>query len=564
MPPAISSRARTSCWRRCSSASTTARASTSTRRWATSSSCRIPTPRTPACCRRSKRCSTRCCSCEDVMSLSPISAQSALAIQQLVDMRAQFDDLQRQLSTGQKSANYAGLGLDSGVTVSLNSQLAAIGGYDNTIDNVGTRIGLMNTALGSMTDLATQVKSALAQAPLGVNGSGVTLAQQTGQNALDQLLSMLNTQSGGRYLFSGRATDQPAVETLDHILNGDGARAGLKQLISERTQADLGVGGLGRLTLGTAGSTVSITDDTSPFGFKLASVSSSLSNAAVSGPSGAPATLSVDFSGGNPNDGDAITVRLDLPDGSSENLTLTATTSSPPGANQFAIGGTTAQTAANFQAALNTAIGKLADTSLTAASAVAASNDFFVADSSNPPQRVNGPPFDTATGMIAGTAANTVIWYTGEAGASPARDTATARVDQSLVVSYGARANETGIRTLVQNVATLAAVAISPSDPNAPDLRSALNQRLTQNMNAPGSQTISDIQTELASAQSSLTAAKDRHQQTSATLSDFLQQIQGVSNEDVGAQILALQTRMQASMQTTALLFQTSLVNYLK
>ena len=52
-------------------------------------------------------------------------------------------------------------------------------------------------------------------------------------------------------------------------------------------------------------------------------------------------------------------------------------------------------------------------------------------------------------------------------------------------------------------------------------------------------------------------------QQTTATLSDFLQQIEGVSNEDVGAQILALQTRMQASMQTTAMLFQTSLINYL-
>jgi len=43
-----------------------------------------------------------------------------------------------------------------------------------------------------------------------------------------------------------------------------------------------------------------------------------------------------------------------------------------------------------------------------------------------------------------------------------------------------------------------------------------------------------------------------------------LQQIQGVSNEQVGSQILALQTRMQASMQTTALIFQTSLVNYLR
>ena len=79
------------------------------------------------------------------------------------------------------------------------------------------------------------MKAAMAQAPMGANGSGAALAQQTAQNSLDQLLGLLNTQAGDRYLFSGRATDQPAVETLDHILNGDGTRAGLKQLISERT-----------------------------------------------------------------------------------------------------------------------------------------------------------------------------------------------------------------------------------------------------------------------------------------------------------------------------------------
>ncbi len=131
------------------------------------------------------------------------------------------------------------------------------------------------------------------------------------------------------------------------------------------------------------------------------------------------------------------------------------------------------------------------------------------------------------------------------------------------MVSYGARANEDGIRTLVQNFATLAAVTVSPSDPNATDLSAALNQRLSANLAAPGTQTVTDIQIALAGAQTSISAAKSRHQQTTATLSDFLQQIEGVSNEEVGAQILALQTRMQASMQTTALLFQTSLVNYL-
>jgi flagellin-like hook-associated protein FlgL len=166
--------------------------------------------------------------------------------------------------------------------------------------------------------------------------------------------------------------------------------------------------------------------------------------------------------------------------------------------------------------------------------------------------------------MVAGTAANTVIWYTGETGTDPARSSATAKIDQSLSVSYGARANEDALRTLVQNVATLAAVTISPTDPNGVGLSSELDQRLTANLGAPGTQTVTDIESDLASAQTSLKAAKDRHQQANSTLSDFLQQIEGVSNEDVGAQLLTLQTRMQASMQVTSMLSQLSLVNFLK
>jgi hypothetical protein len=297
----------------------------------------------------------------------------------------------------------------------------------------------------------------------------------------------------------------------------------------------------------------------------LASVSSTLTNGTVSGPAGSPPSLTVDLSGGQPNAGDAVTLRFNLPDGTSQNLTLTATTDSPPGANQFTIGGTPSATAANLQAALTASVGTLASTSLTAASAVVASNQFFDGSSTNPPQRVNGPPFDTATGMIAGTSSNTVIWYTGESGSDPARTTATAHVDPTLTVNYGARANEDGIRNLVQNVATLAAVTVAPADPNAADLSLALNQRLAANLNGTaGGQTLVNVESDLANAQVSLSAAKTRHQQTTATLTDYLQKITGVSQEEVGTQLLTLQTRMQASMQTTAMLFQTSLVNYLK
>jgi flagellin-like hook-associated protein FlgL len=499
------------------------------------------------------------------MSVSSIGAQSALIMQQLVQMRSQFDDLQRQLGTGQKSATYAGLGINRGVTVSLNAQLSAISGYDNTIDNVMARINLMNTALGNMIDITTTVKSAMVQANGVSNGSGALVAQQTGQSSLDQLLALLNAQAGDRYLFSGRATNTPAVETLDHIMNGDGARAGLKQLIFERNQADLGIDGLGRLTIGGSGNSVQVDEQATSFGLKLASITSTVTGATVSGPTGSPATESIDFSATVPNPGETVTLRFNLPDGTSENLTLTATTDSPPGSNEFTIGTTSGQTASNFQTALTTAVGKLAGTSLTAASAIAASSDFFNADANNPPQRVGGSsPFYAATGMVAGTAANTVIWYTGETGTDPARSTATAKIDQSLSVSYGARANEDALRTLVQNVATLAAVTISPTDPNGVGLSSELDQRLTANLGAPGTQTVTDIESDLASAQTSLKAAKDRHQQANSTLNDFLQQIEGVSNEDVGAQLLTLQTRMQASMQVTSMLSQLSLVNFLK
>ena len=230
------------------------------------------------------------------------------------------------------------------------------------------------------------------------------------------MLGLLNTQVGDRYLFSGRAADQPAVETFDHIMNGDGARAGLKQIIAERKQADLG-DGLGRLviTAPTATSVQVAEDAVSPFGFKLAGVDSTLSGRHRHRPGRRAAAISVDLAG-NPNAGETIPFRLTLPDGTGGISALTATTSTPPGANEFTIGATPDATAANLQAALTTAVGKLADTSLTAASAVAAARISSAIRRSASPVAAS-----TATALVAGTRADTVIWYTGENGPDPAR-----------------------------------------------------------------------------------------------------------------------------------------------
>jgi flagellin-like hook-associated protein FlgL len=413
-----------------------------------------------------------------------------------------------------------------------------------------------------MTTVASSVRTALVQA----NGSTAQFGtvQSMAQSGLQQLLGFLNTQSGNRYLFSGRATDTPTVASYDTVMNGDGTRAGLNQLITERNQADLGANGMGRLNVSASGpSVVAVQEDAGPFGFKLGAVTSNAANVTVTGPTGSPPGAAVDFTG-QPNDGENVTFNLTLPDGSTQALTFTATTQSSPGPGQFAIGATTTDTATNLQNALTASLQTLAGGTLKAASTVAATNDFFNADVNNPPQRVGGPPFDSATALVPGTAANTVIWYTGEAASDPSRSSASVRVDTSLVVSYGTRANEQGIRDLVRSVAAFAA-APPPSGSNASDYAQGLADRLLPSLTGTGSgQTVADIQADLAGAQTSMNSMKSQHQQTKQTMLDMQQQITGVSNEQVGAELIKLQTQMQASMQTTAMLLQTSLVNYLK
>ena len=199
-----------------------------------------------------------------------------------------------------------------------------------------------------------------------------------------------------------------------------------------------------------------------------------------------------------------------------------------------------------------------------AASAVAAGNDFFNTDASNPPQRVAGPPFDTATALVNGTAADTVNWYLGDDATDDPRNTAIARVDQSLAVSYGVRANEHALATAVQSFAVFAAVSFSGSDPNAQGQYAALRQRVGAALvGVPNEQKLSDIQGQLAGAQSALGSAKDRHQQVNTALQNLLQSVEGAPIEEVGAQILALQTSLQATLQTTAMLLQTNLLKYI-
>jgi hypothetical protein len=180
--------------------------------------------------------------------------------------------------------------------------------------------------------------------------------------------------------------------------------------------------------------------------------------------------MSLQFTG-QPADGDTVGVTLTLPDGSTDTINLTATTGTP-GAGQFQVGADTTATAANFQAALKSAIQADTPTKLAAASNVAAANDFFNSSGQGVRRAAVGPDgtYATATDFETPTqtASDTVQWYNGESSASSAgaRASVTTKVDGAVKVTYGVEANEQGIAQLVRSLA-VQAIQTYPTDSDA-------------------------------------------------------------------------------------------------
>jgi flagellar hook-associated protein 3 FlgL len=388
------------------------------------------------------------------MSISSVGFGSSLFTQAVQNLNTQLNTLSTQLATGEKSTTYSGMGTGEDFAIAARSQLAQISAFTDTITNVNTTIDAANTALTSLTQITGQVQSDAASTPQALNSTGQTIAQQNAQTELSSIVGILNTQVGNNFIFSGSADNTPSVASVDTIMNGSGTEAGLKQVISERAQAD-GTTGLGRLLITppatTPSTSVSVSEDVagSPFGLKLNSVSSSLTGATVTGPSGSPASVSVSLGATNPNPGDQLSLTFNLPDGTTASVSLTASSASPPPAGSFTIGATPTATAANLNTALNTAIGTMANTTLVAASAVAAGNDFF-------------DPTATVSGTVAASAAPVPVTGTtllsgasGTNSVSPsfaAGDTITVNGTPITFVASGATGNQVNVTDSVSTL----------------------------------------------------------------------------------------------------------------
>jgi flagellar hook-associated protein 3 FlgL len=389
------------------------------------------------------------------MSIASINYSSSVLGSQIRNINQQLTDLSTQLSSGKLSQNYSGMGTNEGFAIASRAQLSNIAAYTDTITNVNVSINLANTALQSLTTIRNTVQSGAASTAQDLNVNGQTIAQNTAAAQFGSMVGVLNTQSGNRYLFSGTAFNTQSVANAGDIINGTTTQAGLKTVMAERQAADLGANGMGRLvqTQPTA-SSVQVAEDVagSPFGLKIAAVSSTLTGATVTGPSGSPVSFSVDLGATNPNNGDKLSVQFTLPDGTTEQIDLTASSATPTPQGSFAIDSTSpTNTASNLNTALNTAIKKLANTSLVAASAVTAGDNFFNTASSASGTAVNNqaatPAPVTGATLLSGMAPSNSIGTSFAAG-----DTITVNGTTLTFVNSGATGSQLNVTDSIQTL----------------------------------------------------------------------------------------------------------------
>ncbi len=120
---------------------------------------------------------------------------------------------------------------------------------------------LVDASLSGVESLADTTRKSLRSDDFTL-ANGRTQGQLTARSSFDQMVSFLNADAGGRYLFGGRRIDAPPVAEAGTIMVGQGGKAGFQTVARERLQADLGSSaasperdpaGTGRVTLTGAG-----------------------------------------------------------------------------------------------------------------------------------------------------------------------------------------------------------------------------------------------------------------------------------------------------------------------
>ena len=186
-------------------------------------------------------------------------------------MQDRFADLQVQLGTGMKASTLADMGRDLPMSLSVRSRLNKIEGFSANIDTVNLRLSFLDKTMSRFDKIEGEARNSAVQGQYGTNNINMATLPSLSKARLDELVTLLNSDVAGRYLFGGSNTDSAPLPDTNVLLDGQAGKAGFKAIVSERKAADAGIDGRGRLGSTHAVGTTTVTlaeDGVHPFGMR--------------------------------------------------------------------------------------------------------------------------------------------------------------------------------------------------------------------------------------------------------------------------------------------------------
>lgn len=137
--------------------------------------------------------------------LSQALLRSSMAAQ------ARLAEKQSASASGLKGESYADLSAESGKLISMETTLTRLQTRSDNTQTALDRVEAMHSAVGSMVDLAGDLRTTLSQ--LLSQTDDTVDYNAVGQGLLSDLADLMNLQMDGRYLFGGGRTTSAPVDT---------------------------------------------------------------------------------------------------------------------------------------------------------------------------------------------------------------------------------------------------------------------------------------------------------------------------------------------------------------
>lgn len=141
-------------------------------------------------------------------------AQHRLTLSYAMRTQGNLAERQIEIASGKRAQLYSSISSQASELVNVERAVSRTTQFSRNIDQALTRLGIMESSVGTMVQRATEVLAIMSSAMSGENIQDVPL-QEFATTFLAEAESLLNTQHEDRFLFAGSQTDNPAVDLAD-------------------------------------------------------------------------------------------------------------------------------------------------------------------------------------------------------------------------------------------------------------------------------------------------------------------------------------------------------------